>query len=258
MGTVLRSLLRKCVLIAVVLVSAGLGSATGAASAAAAGAPRAMWVWKWNRNRDLVSFAVSHGVGELFVSAPPGFSTSQAPRYSDLLNRAAAAGITVDALSGDPSWVTNPDQAVAWAHEVVNFHSFAGLHLDVEPYALSSWNTDQSGTIASYLSMLARVKAAAASYRLEADIPFWFNTIPSGNTSLDVSVFDIVDAATLMTYRNVANGSDGIIALGLPEFDDGAALGKRVRLAVETNASSPAKVTFWHERQLHEQPAERG
>jgi hypothetical protein len=246
-GTPVRSLIRKrFVLIAAVLVSAGLGSLASSASASAAVvAPRAMWVWKWDRNRDLISFAVSHGVGRLFVSAPPGFSSSQPSRYSDLLSRASAAGITVDALSGDPSWVNNPAQAVAWAREVVGFHSFAGLHLDVEPYALSSWNTDQSGTITNYLSMLSQVKAAAGSYTLEADIPFWFNTIPWGTSSLDVSVFNTVDAATLMTYRNVAGGSDGIIALGQAEFNDGVALGKPVRLAVETNPSSPAKVTFY-------------
>ena len=244
---VLKSLLRKRrVLLAVALVSALLGAIASPASAsAAAAAPRAMWVWKWSRNRDLISFAVSHGVGRLFVSAPPGFSTSQPARYTDLLNRASAARITVDALSGDPSWVNNPGLAVAWAGEVEKFPGFAGLHLDVEPYALSSWNTDQSGTITSYLSMLSQVKAAAKSYALEADIPFWFNTIPSGSTSLDVSVFNIVDAATLMTYRNVATGSDGIIALGQAEFNDGVALGKPVRLAVETNQSSPSKVTFY-------------
>jgi hypothetical protein len=205
-----------------------------------------MWVWKWDQNRALISFAQSHGVGRLFVWTWPGFSTSQASRYSDLLNRASAAGIAVDALSGDPSWVNDPGQAVAWAREVVSFHSFAGLHIDVEPYALASWNTDQSGTITNYLSMLSQVKSAAGSYALEADIPFWFNTIPWGGSSLDVAVFDTVDAATLMTYRNVAAGSDGIIALGQAEFNDGVALGKRVRLAVETNPESPAKVTFYN------------
>ncbi len=210
------------------------------------GASRATWVWKWDRNRDLISFARSHGVGRLFVWTWPGFSTSQPSRYSDLLNRASAAGITVDALSGDPSWVNDPGQAVAWAREVVRFHSFAGLHLDVEPYALASWKTDQSGTITNYLSMLSRVKAVAGSYALEEDIPFWFNTIPWGESSLDVAVFDTVDAATLMTYRNVADGSDGISASGQAEFDHGVALGKRVRLAVETNPDPLAKVTFYN------------
>jgi len=248
MARVFRSLLRKRpVVITVVLVSAALGPATyPASSSAATGASRAMWVWKWDQNRALISFAQSHGVGRLFVWTWPGFSTTQASRYSDLLNRASAAGIAVDALSGDPSWVNNPGQAMAWAREVVSFHLFAGLHIDVEPYALASWNTDRSGTITNYLSMLSQVKSAAGSYALEADIPFWFNTIPWGGSSLDVAVFGTVDAATLMTYRNVAAGSDGIIALGQAEFNDGVALGKRVRLAVETNPESPAKVTFYN------------
>lgn len=248
MARVFRGLLRKRqVVIAAVLLSAALGvAATPGSSSAATVAPRAMWVWKWYQNRDLISFARSHGIGRLFVSAPPGFSTSQRARYSDLLSRAAAAGITVDALSGDPSWVNNRAQAVAWAQEVVSFHSFAGLHLDVEPYALSSWNTNQSGTIANYLSMLSQVRSAAPSYRFEADIPFWFNTIPWNGSSLDIAVFHIVDAATLMTYRNVASGGNGIIAIGQAEFNDGVALGRPVRLAVETNPDPLAEVTFYN------------
>ncbi len=245
MARVIRGLLRSR-LVVIVLLSAALGPVVTPASSSAATAPsRAMWVWNWDQNRALISFARSHGVGRLFVSAPPGFSTTQAARYTDLLNRASAAGIAVDALSGDPSWVGNPATAVAWAREVESFHGFAGLHLDVEPYALASWNTDQPGTIAGYLSMLSQVKSAAGSYKLEADIPFWFNTIPWAGSSLDVAVFGIVDAATLMTYRNVATGSNGIIAIGQAEFNDGVALGKPVRLAVETNANSLAEVTFY-------------
>jgi hypothetical protein len=248
MARVFRSLLRKQVTVtAAVLVSAALGPVINAeTSSAATGAARAMWVWKWDRNRDLVSFAQSHGVGRLFVWTWPGFSTSQPSRYSDLLNRASAAGIAVDALSGDPSWVNDPGQAVAWAREVVSFHSFAGLHLDVEPYALASWNTNQAQTITNYLSMLSQVKSVSGPYALEEDIPFWFNMIASGGRSLDVAVFDTVDAATLMTYRNVADGSDGISALGRAEFDDGVARGKRVRLAVETNPDPLAKLTFYN------------
>lgn len=223
-------------------IAAGTVMAAGSASAATAPS-RAMWVWSKANPTDVITFAQSYGVSRLFVAVPWNVAgSSDLPRLKQLSAAAGAAGIRVDALGGDPTWTTNPSAAVTWERGAIATHLFAGVHVDIEPYALSGWNdpSTQASLVTSYLSTLSSMRktAAAAGMPLEADVPFWYNTIATGATTMADGVLARVDAVTVMSYRNVATGPNSITDIGSDMLARGAAAGVPVRLAAETNPLS--------------------
>ena len=202
---------------------------------------RAMWVWDTSSPVATVDLAVSAGVDQLFVAIPPNVTTSsQLPDIRTLADRARAAGIRVDALGGDPGWVDNPTWVVTyWLKPAKSTGLFTGFHVDVEPYSTPAWTSDRSAVVSRYLTLLDKLKANAGTYPIEADIPFWFNTIPataSGGaaSSLDREIMKRTAGVTVMAYRHTAAGPDGTLDVASAALAAGAALGKPVRLGQET------------------------
>lgn len=233
-----------------VLAFAGVTQAAGGAGAATT--PRAMWVWNTSDPSSTVDLAKAQGITQLFVAVPPRVTSSdQLPALRTLSGSARAAGIRVDALGGDPGWIDNPKWAVDnWLRPAIGTGLFTGVHVDIEPYTTSAWQTDQAGTVSRYLNTLtALVKAAGRSVPVEADIPFWFNGIPAGTSTLDREVIKRTAATAIMAYRNTAAGSDGSIALAGPEVSAANQLGKPVHVGQETSylGSDPTEVkqTFY-------------
>ena len=221
-------------------------------SAAATSSPRAMWVWVWQDADSVVQLAQARRVQQLFVGVPPDVtSSSQLTRLRDLVFRARAAGLRVDALGGDTGWVDNPTWAVDhWVKPTLATGLFTGLHVDVEPWTTPAWSSSRSTTVTKYLAMLDRLVAASGRTPVEADIPFWFDGVKAGKRStLDKETMRRVSAVTVMAYRNTAAGIDGTIAISQAELASGAALGKPVRIGQETNYLGPeptdVKQTFY-------------
>ncbi|MFM6851731.1 MAG: hypothetical protein ACKOVB_21770 [Terrabacter sp.] len=243
-------------LVALGLAAAALAVAPGAAAAsksrtttasttvtAASSATdtRAMWVWDTSTPSATVDLAVSAGIDQLFVAVPPNLTTSsRLPAIKTLAERAKAAGIRVDALGGDPGWVDNPTWVVTyWLKPARSSGLFTGIHVDIEPYSTPAWTSDQGTVVSKYLTLLDRLKANAGTSPIEADIPFWFNTIPATATggatsSLDREIMKRTAGVTVMAYRNTASGPDGTLDISTAALDAGAALGKPVRLGQET------------------------
>jgi hypothetical protein len=202
---------------------------------------RAMWVWDTSTPAATVDLAVSAGIDQLFVAVPPNLTTSsQLPAIKTLADRAKAAGIRVDALGGDPGWVDNPSWVVTyWLKPARNSGLFTGIHVDVEPYSTPAWTTDRPTVVSKYLTLLDKLKANAGTSPLEADIPFWFNTIPAtasggASSSLDREIMKRTAGVTVMAYRNTATGPDGTLDIATAALSAGVALGKPVRLGQET------------------------
>jgi hypothetical protein len=126
-------------------------------------------------------------------------------RLTLLRTLAHAGGQEVDALCGDPSWASNPAAAEKWAAEVAGTHLFGRLHLDIEPHATDQWSANRTPLVLGYLQALSRTRGSGMA--VDADIPYWFNTIPAPNgQTLDRAVMQRVDSVTLMSYRNTAAG----------------------------------------------------
>ncbi len=217
------------------------GSGSTTVTASVANDTRAMWVWDTSTPTATVDLAVSAGIDQLFVAVPPNLTTSsQLPAIKSLADRAKAAGIRVDALGGDPGWVDNPSWVVTyWLKPAKSSGLFTGIHVDVEPYSTPAWTSNQPTVVSKYLTLLDKLKANAGTSPIEADIPFWFNTIPAtasggASSSLDREIMKRTAGVTVMSYRNTATGPDGTLDIAAAALAAGVALGKPVRLGQET------------------------
>lgn len=245
------------------LLSRGLGATAvvgllitllGVPAAASGVGQRALWIWHRPSPRSLVSFAADRGVADLFVAVPTDVSPVL-DWYADLRRRADAAGLRVHALGGDPGWVDEPSAALAWQRQAVATGLFDGVHVDVEPWLHPHWSTDRDAVVRRYLQVLGLL-AADTSLPFEADVAFWLHelTTPAG-VRLDEAVLSLVDAVTVMSYRDTATGVDSITGTGAATLAAAAAAGKRARLAVETRflGEDPVaqKQTFHGETRRH-------
>lgn len=237
----------------------GIGSAllalalalTTAWAAAAWGSPtatRAMWLWHRADPAAVIDWAVDHRVREIFTFVPTELPASgDLPRLADLKARADQVGIALSALGGEPGWVFTPAVALAWQRAALDTGLFYRAHLDVEPYLLNAWTTDQTGTAHAYLDLLASLQADDPR-SLEVDVPFWYSTISLDATNLADEVLSRVDAATVMSYRDTATGTNSITDVGADMLRRGSAVGKPVRLGAETQPTPDCPYcTFYEE-----------
>jgi len=229
---------------------------------------RAVWVWQGQVVADkswraaFLAFVRDKNLTAAYIYAGdllPGHEAT----FQEFL---ALAGLQVECLAGDPSWALteNHENVLSFVRAVVAFaqtlspgSNLAGVHLDVEPYVLPEWKTDQAVVITQYLEVLeaSHQALAGSGLRLSVDTPFWFDTISAeygGRTRpLNQHVQDIADRVVLMDYRDVAEGDDGIIQHAAVEMLYAAQIGRQVVIGVETNdvAPEPEKVTFYEEGQ---------
>lgn len=220
--------------------------AEAVAASATVPAARSMWVWDTTTPAATVDLAVAQGITQLYAAVPPQVQTSpRLAELTELAHLAGAAGIRVDALGGDPGWIDNQAWVVdQWLRPALATGLFTGVHVDIEPYTGTAWQTQRATVVRKYLATYDTLVAAAGTTPVEADIPFWFDTVPVGGSTLDREVMRRTDGVTVMAYRNVASGPDGTIALAAQEVSAGTALGRPVRIGQETNplGTDPSKV----------------
>lgn len=237
-GLCLASLLSTPSATAIATRPASGGPVTAAVSAARPTAPsarvaRQLWVWRFSSPTALVQLARRNHVTILLVWVSPGFSTDTASlhRLSDLRRRAAAAGIRVDALGGDPSWLSYPSVALAWAREVRRTGLFAHVHLDVEPPRASLLSAPP--VAGQLLRVLSRVRTAGLP--VDADVAYWFWQVrTAAGERLDEAVLRRVDSITIMAYQS----SPGrVVSVARQELAAAARLHRRAFVGV--NIGSP-------------------
>jgi hypothetical protein len=234
----LRAGLVSVILMAAVAALAlpGASSAGGTGLTAVPAKTRAMWLWGDNPAADVVTWASTQGVSEIFVYVTPSVLTDGGlGRLQEMKRRVDAANIKMSALGGDPSWTTDHAAALAWQKTVVTTGIFDGIHLDVEPYLLPAWNAGLPATEASYLKLLDKMRMGS-TLRLDADVPFWFGQYKVGKANLADEVLKRVNGVTVMSYRNTGTGPNSMLAVSRDWLTRGAAAGKRVRLGAETGA----------------------
>lgn len=225
----------------------GAGVATQAilnAWAASRPMPRELWVWHLRDARALVALAERHAVTRLLVWVSPGFTADPArlSRLSDLGLRARLVGIEVDALCGDPSWATNPQEATRWALEVRKSGLFMRLHLDIEPHARPDWATGRSVLAKGLLTALRG--AASSGMPVDADIPYWYDTVPAPDGGpLDVAVMRVTSSVTIMAYRDHAAA---VLAAAAPALAHAQGVGKPawVGMNLASSGGDPASSSY--------------
>jgi hypothetical protein len=227
---------------------------------------RAVWVWQSQvvtdtvARKDFLDFAGSKSLTAAYIHAY-SLLPGQELALQEFLTM---AGLQVELLAGDPSWALpeGHNNVLSFVRAVVTFiqtlkpgTNLVGVHLDVEPYVLPEWKTDQAAVITQYLKMLDESHQALADsgLRLTADIPVWFDTISAvynGRTRpLSQHVQDLTDRVVLMDYRDMAEGDNGIIQHASCEMLYAMQIGRQVVIGVETNdaAPEPENITFYEE-----------
>lgn len=213
-------------------------------------ARRATWVSDRPDATDLVAWATRHDVAELFLAVGADVGKSpDLPWLRSVAGLAHEAGLRVSALGGDAGWLERPEDALAWLHAGVSTDLFDGVHIDIEPWARTDWDSHRPSLVALYLDLL-RALASECPLPLEADLAHWLHEVPTQSAApLDAAVMNMVDAVTVMSFRNFATGPDSITAIGGPSLATAKRIGLPCRLAVETNYLGPdplsQKQTFY-------------
>ncbi|MGI5169995.1 hypothetical protein ACQEU3_37145 [Spirillospora sp. CA-253888] len=231
-----RAPFRRGLLPAIAALAVACGGLTAAAHRGddPAPAPRAMWLWHQAAPARVVTWATAQGVDEIFAYVSGSPTGAELARLRELKRRCDRARIRLAALGGEPEWAFDHAAALNWQRTALRTGLFAATHVDVEPYALPEWKTDRPRTVAAYTDLLAAM-ANADRRPLEADVPFWYETVRTANgATLADAVLTHADAVTVMSYRDTATGPGSILAVGTDMLERGARAGRPVRLAAET------------------------
>lgn len=195
----------------------------------------ATWVWDRPRAEDLLSWVRASGVGQIFVGVGRDLGTSGDLAWMrSVVQLMHGHGVLVAALGGDKTWVDDPAPALAWQQTVLETGLFDGIHLDVEVWAREDWDDRRVELGAAYLVLLRRL-AAVCPLPLEADIAFHLHEVPTeSGDSLETAVMRVVDAVTVLSYRNTVTGPDSITGVSASALAAAGRLSVPCRLAVET------------------------
>lgn len=229
-----------------------LAAATPAEAQAEPLGADAMWAWQWESPAALAALASDAGLSRVYLYAQGGFDRKVRAAITALSER----GIAVEALGGEKRWATTQRRdMVRFVRSAARYQRrapagarLAGVHVDVEPYGLRSWDRDQAAVAASLMRALGEARRAAGPLPLSADIPSWFDSIATaGDGSLARAIIRRTDATTVMAYRD--SGPE-VIEQARREVRIASALGRQVAVGVETAEVRPRLVTFFEEGRL--------
>ncbi|KAL1606592.1 hypothetical protein SLS60_003997 [Paraconiothyrium brasiliense] len=194
-----------------------------------AGSERAIWLW----NSDIIQDdSQVQTFLSLMTDTEHPFQTvlalidrdmGNAP-WQSFIKKCNAAGLKVEALMGDKQWIVGQtsEDGPTLQHELDWIKKYqasassdaklAGIHLDVEPWALDGFESNQAEYVSSLVSIVSQVKQVAQPLNLPlgADLPFWANTVACEDSTLDTCLLNNLDYVTFMTYRNTAKSLLGI------------------------------------------------
>ncbi|WP_244093901.1 amidase [Jeotgalibacillus sp. R-1-5s-1] len=243
-----------------------MGMLSGMASEAKAQTySKATWLWNpWSlvdQQEEILQFFQARQVNKVYLQIDQDLSPTV---YQLFISKASSQGIAVYALDGAPDWAAPKgylaqDRLFSWLTKYqassLPIQQFEGVHLDVEPYLYSGWNSKRGAVIKAYQNLY--IKAGNQSTQLgipfEADLPFWFDEIKYNNTFGSGKLSDWVqkhtDGVTIMAYRDTA---DLIAAFSEHELKTGQSLGKAVTIGVETGHSYEGNnITFHEEGEMY-------
>src|SRR6478735_7981826 len=235
-GTVLATTLTAALLLclpAIALASRTAGPRATRASAAPIQGVDSMWVWHQHPAADLAARAQSLDVKRVFL-----YVGNSSPEGDKLIRQSVrllhAAGVNVYALSGEPQWTFRHQEALSWARRALELAPFDGLHLAGEPHALKNWKRHQQRLVADYLALMDKLTQLPGP--LEVDVQFAYGRVATshGSTFAD-DILSRVDGVTVMSYRDSAEGSNGMLAIARDWLERATAAAKPIWLAAETN-----------------------
>ncbi|MGN0762191.1 MAG: hypothetical protein ACI4MK_02340 [Aristaeellaceae bacterium] len=213
-----------------------------------------MDIWQVDETLD---FLTAHQVTQVYLSYSEVMPMEQ---YRVFVSALKHRGIGVAVIGAVAQWVTpggqrGRDAFAAWLHAYLAGCSrederFYGVHLDVEPHQLPEWQENEALVRQQYADFLVWAEAMCRreGLMLEADIPFWFDSLDAELEGQRMSLGEIAlrlcDTTLLMSYRDNA---PAVLACGDKLIPLARALGKKLILAVETGKIYESiNITFHH------------
>lgn len=217
--------------------------------------------WLWNTRKivenpdSLVNFLKENRFNEIYLQIDPKLEDKY---YRYFIKIANSNGIKVYALDGNPMWAlkNNRRELDSFLNWVIKYNNskaqdekFIGIHLDVEPYILSLWQTNRNKVISDYVEYISYIKGFCAKNNLKVavDIPFWFDEIKIPKQKINLAEYTIsqVDSINIMAYRDRAQS---IIDIVKNEINYGKKYNKNIVISVETgNTKEGENITFYQE-----------
>lgn len=248
-------------------------------TATAATAPElGMWVWQHKSIRDaavredLVAFAKRHEIKRIliqirFQGESGARRVADAEEFRDLLQRANAAGVAVEALDGSKDMgleinradtLQRLDAIIAFQKELPADARLAGVHYDIEPYLNERWKSgDKQGVMRETLETFAGIRAKVTpetGLLLAHDIPSFYDRHPDAlsiefngeKKNFHEHIQDLSDYVGVMSYRTKATGPNSIIDLCSAELAYAEKIGKKIYPSIETGRlKDEPKITFY-------------
>lgn len=230
---------------------------------------------------ELIAFSRLQRVGTLWVQVGvTAGSTRGGIEPASLRNPAAwrvfiadahRAGLRVEALDGAPEYALAElhhvplgvvDAIIAFNDASAPEERFDGVHFDNEPYLLPGWSDPEERTriLEEYLALNAEAQRRIrerSSMVFGVDLPFWWHYVndATGRAHAEVEFrgvrkaatfhcIDLLDNVGIMNYRNVAEGTDGLIAHALAILSYAEQTrGAKIYMGVDTSIAEPR--TYW-------------
>ena len=203
----------------------------------------ATWIWDpelvQNNSLKFYNFIMDKNIKRVFIQIDPDIPYTL---YQQNTTALELFDVKSFALGGDPAWLNDPTGLQKFMDYVRGAQAhFVGIHIDIEPYQLPEWNTDQAGTINKFKAVISQLKQFCIQeyLRFEIDIPFWY--------SLDLNqwLLENVDEVCVMAYRSFAVGQNGINLLVSPIISQADRMNKKLTVAVETLNITPTYTSFY-------------
>ena len=251
-------LLCLALLQALIFLPPQAGGTKTAAAEAEQGSTVATWMWNtyaiWRDKDKTLDYLTQNGVNLVYLQVDEEIPVEV---YRTFIKEAGSRGIEIHALGGKPYWVLPDRQGelykfIYWVKAYNNSsrsaERFSGIHLDVEPYVLPEWSTDQDTIIGYWMDTFSgfvdEVKTDSF-LTTGADFPVWLDwfLVPDGKgstTTLTDWFYGRLDQIALMAY---IDNAQGVIKAVEKELHQAA--GKPVIIGMETMNNNEANTSFY-------------
>ncbi len=221
------------------------------------------WIWDLEElnesDEDLISFAKKQGVNLVYLHV--SLEEFEKEKVQSFIEKAAEEEIKVYALGGDPYWALtkNQDSLDEFVSIVKNYNRqvseeerFQGIHVDIEPYLLPKWKSDQEDVINQWLDNMNHLTKQVKSdveLNISGDFPFWIYKvqIPGEDRNVGEWMISKLDSITIMAYRDFAEGKNGIKSISSPLIEQAANHNKSVVIGVNVIKTNEGSHTTFYD-----------
>ncbi|MEW9669935.1 copper amine oxidase N-terminal domain-containing protein [Ammoniphilus sp. 3BR4] len=226
----------------------------------AAKVEKGTWIWDaeiiQTDQEEILKFASENNLTAIYLQINRDVSLQD---YQSFIRNAHLQQIQVEALAGNPYWAFKDNQAliremITWITKynasVDPKERFQGLHLDIEPYTLQEWKTENNLVLKNWMANLRFIEkeTQGSGLKISLDVPFWIHKIkvPNSEYTFSAWLLEKFDSLVVMDYRNFSLGNNGIVANAHGIIREASALKKQVIIAVETAPTNEGDHTTFY------------